>query len=456
MVLLLVVLGSLGVVGAQQAGTATKEAALPMAVKQCTKAGGCSVEQGAVTLDANWRWVHVADGWENCYTDGVWNERFCPDSQTCAKGCAVEGVDAEGYEKNYGIRTVSGGIELQFVTAGGNVGSRVYLTDGEEAYKVFKLKNREFTFDVDVASLACGLNGALYFVEMDVAGGKGTGDNEAGARFGTGYCDAQCPHDIKWMDGEANVDGLHGMCCFEMDIWEANNRASAFTPHPCSIEGAYRCKGIECGDGDKNERYRGVCDKDGCDFNAFRMGQEHFYGVGQDFALDTTKPMTVVTQFLTTDGTDQGDLSEIRRFYVQEGRVIANADVNMQGVPAGNSITDAFCSAQKGVFQDSDSHADKGGLQKVGEALDRGLVLVLSLWDDNATEMRWLDASFPAAEPRGSRPGLARGPCDGSTSSPAQVRKEHGSATVKYTNIMYGEIGSTTPEGARRLGALLV
>merc|ERR1719397_465840 len=28
-----------------------------------------------------------------------------------------------------------------------------------------------------------------------------------GAKFGTGYCDAQCPHDIKWMDGEANVDG---------------------------------------------------------------------------------------------------------------------------------------------------------------------------------------------------------------------------------------------------------
>jgi cellulose 1,4-beta-cellobiosidase len=31
-------------------------------------------------------------------------------------------------------------------------------------YKVFKLKNREFTFDVDVSQLPCGLNGALYFV----------------------------------------------------------------------------------------------------------------------------------------------------------------------------------------------------------------------------------------------------------------------------------------------------
>ena len=29
--------------------------------------------------------------------------------------------------------------------------------------------------------------------------------NKAGAEFGTGYCDAQCPHDIKFINGEANV-----------------------------------------------------------------------------------------------------------------------------------------------------------------------------------------------------------------------------------------------------------
>ena len=33
--------------------------------------------------------------------------------------------------------------------------------------------HREFTFDVDVSQLPCGLNGALYFVEMDEDGGKG-------------------------------------------------------------------------------------------------------------------------------------------------------------------------------------------------------------------------------------------------------------------------------------------
>lgn len=41
----------------------------------------------------------------------------------------------------------------------------------------FKLKNREFSFDVDVSNLPCGLNGAVYFVAMDAKGEKGIGAN---------------------------------------------------------------------------------------------------------------------------------------------------------------------------------------------------------------------------------------------------------------------------------------
>ena len=58
-------------------------------------------------------------------------------------------------------------------------------------YYMFHLKNREFTFDVDVSNLPCGLNGALYFVEMDKDGGLSKfSSNKAGAKYGTGYCDA--------------------------------------------------------------------------------------------------------------------------------------------------------------------------------------------------------------------------------------------------------------------------
>ena len=115
---------------------------------------------------------------------------------------------------------------------------------------MFRLKNKEFTFDVDVSELGCGINGALYFVEMEEDGGLKYPGNKAGPNYGTGYCDAQCPHDIKWINGEPNMEdwetgsdansgmGKYGTCCYELDIWEANSMASAYTNHPCgNIQG---------------------------------------------------------------------------------------------------------------------------------------------------------------------------------------------------------------------------
>jgi hypothetical protein len=93
-----------------------------------------------------------------------------------------------------------------------------------------------------------------------------------------------------------------------MDIWEANSQATAYTPHNCNKNGPYRCAGAECA---------GICDSAGCDFNSYRNGDKTFFGNSTASALDSTKPMTVVTQFITTDGTDAGDLKEIRRVYVQ-------------------------------------------------------------------------------------------------------------------------------------------
>ena len=46
--------------------------------------------------------------------------------------------------------------------------------------------------------------------------------------------------------------------------------------------------------------YKGVCDKDGCDFNSWRLGDQKFYGRGAtEFKVDSRKSLTVVTQFLT-------------------------------------------------------------------------------------------------------------------------------------------------------------
>ncbi|KAG1694026.1 Exoglucanase 1 [Phytophthora capsici] len=126
---------------------------------------------------------------------------ICSGPETCASSCAHTGT--------YGITAESDSLSLKLITKGSyttNIGSRVYVMESDDTYKLYKLLNQEFTFDVDVSNLDCGLNGALYFVDMDTDGGMSRfSGNAAGAKYGTGYCDAQCPQDLKFISGEANV-----------------------------------------------------------------------------------------------------------------------------------------------------------------------------------------------------------------------------------------------------------
>jgi len=435
---------------AQQAGTSTGEEHPAMPWQECTDSG-CETVDGTIVLDANWRWVHNVGGYTNCYEGNEWNDEYCPDNEACAENCALEGAD---YSGTYGIKASEGSLDLTLVT-GSNVGSRVYLmAPDDENYQMFKLKNREFTFDVDVSNLPCGLNGALYFVSMDEDGGLSRfSGNKAGAAYGTGYCDSQCPQDIKFINGEANAEGWggsdgnsnsgtgnNGACCHEMDIWEANSISTAYTPHPCSEDGQTMCTSPEeCGSGDY--RYDGVCDKDGCDFNSFRMGNESFYG--PDGIIDTNSVVTVVTQFITEDGTDTGALSSIRRVYIQDGVVIQNSVSDVAGVDDTNEITTGFCTQQKDVFGDTNSFADKGGLQAMGDGFDDGMVLVLSIWDDYAAQMLWLDSETYPADADPDAPGVARGTCASDSGNPTEVEAETPGANVVFSNIKFGTLGST-------------
>lgn len=129
-----------------------------------------------------------------------WDATLCPDNESCASNCALDGAD---YEGTYGVTTSGDALTLQFVT-GANIGSRLYLmADDDESYQTFNLLNNEFTFDVDASKLPCGLNGAVYFVSMDADGGVAKySTNKAGAKYGTGYCDSQCPRDLKFINGQ--------------------------------------------------------------------------------------------------------------------------------------------------------------------------------------------------------------------------------------------------------------
>ncbi|KAI4596158.1 Exoglucanase 1 [Pestalotiopsis sp. 9143b] len=442
-------------VNAQSACTMTTETHPSLSWSTCTAAGSCTSKTAGVTIDANWRWTHNVANYTNCYTGNTWNADFCPDATTCTANCCIDGAN---YAETYGITSSGDALTLTFVTDsnnGGttntNIGSRTYLMDTDTAYQGFTLLGNEFTFDVDVSNLGCGLNGAVYFVSMDLDGGESEfSTNTAGAKYGTGYCDSQCPSDVKFIDGVANsVDwtpssndvnagtGSKGACCAEMDIWEANSISTAYTPHPCTDSTYHSCVGDACGGTYSSDRYAGDCDPDGCDFNSYRQGNTTFYGPGSDFTLDTTQKLTIVTQFLTDDS---GSLSEIKRFYVQNGAVIPNSESLIAGV-SGNSITEDYCSAQKTAFGDENVFDERGGLAQMGKALAEPMVLVMSLWDDHAANMLWLDSTYPVDS---TSEGAKRGTCATSSGVPEDVEGgNQAGSTVVYSNIKFGPIGST-------------
>jgi cellulose 1,4-beta-cellobiosidase len=199
------------------------------------------------------------------------------------------------------------------------------------------------------------------------------------------------------------------------------------------------CETDGCGGTYSSDRYGGTCDPDGCDFNPYRMGNESFFGPGK--TVDSSSKMTVVTQFITSDGTATGTLQEIKRIYVQNGNVIANSASDVSGV-TGNSITSDFCTAQKTAFGDQDIFSKHGGLSGMGDALAQGMVLVMSLWDDHYSDMLWLDSTYPT-NATATDPGVARGTCSTDSGQPSTVESESASAKVIFSNIKVGPIGST-------------
>jgi len=173
-----------------------------------------------------------------------------------------------------------------------------------------------------------------------------------------------------------------GSCCNEMDILEANSMATAMTPHPC--------KGS-------------TCDKNGCGYNPYASGQHSFWGPGD--TVDTSKPFTVVTQFAANGGT----LSQITRNYIQNGRQIGGG----------------------GTISSCGSDSSTGGLTGMGQALGSGMVLVMSIWNDPSQQMAWLDSG-------------SNGPCASGAGTPSSIQSQYPNTHVVFSNIRWGDIGSTT------------
>lgn len=413
----LVLLSALTV--AQQIGKAVPEVHPKLPTYRCTSKGGCIQRDTTIVLDEFFRNIHdVNDTNISCGTYAALNTTLCPDAEACAENCALEGVNyaANGVHTNGDALIMNQFTKLPDGTYE-SVGPRAYLLDvGEEDYELFKMLNREISFDVDVSKLVCGMNGALYLTEMEATGGRNAW-NPAGASYGTGYCDAQCSR-LAWINGVANPNATHGACCNEMDLLESNALAQAMTPHACNISGVYLCTSDdECGQAE------GVCDEYGCGWNPYVYNLTDFYGPSGKYTIDTNRVFTIVTQFITHDGTSSGTLVEIRRLYVQDGRVIHNAAITTGNLTT-NVMDDEYCSDVASWFQ------QRGGLADMGEALGRGMVLVFSIWDDTGGYMNWLDSG-------------SAGPCNATEGDPTLIEAEHPDAQVIFEKIRYGEIGST-------------
>jgi cellulase len=335
-------------------------------------------------LDWDFHNVHTTSGSTSCKSANGQPGSQCSSAAACAQNCVVDGIS--DYSK-YGVTTSGNAVTMYHYVQGRSVSPRIYLLDeNTQEYVMFKLLNQELTVDVDFSQVPCGENGALYFSEMEADGGR-SDTNKGGAAYGSGYCDAQCPS-LPWRNGVPNT-ARQGFCCPEMDILEANARANAFTPHPCNGNN---------------------CDKSGCGYNPYSQGKRNFWGPGM--TVDTSKPFTVVTQFQANGGS----LSQITRKYIQNGRDIGGASGG-----GGDVITAGGCGSS-GSF---------GGLAGMGQSLGRGTVLAMSIWNDNAQNMAWLDSG-------------TNGPCQSGEGSPANIQSRTPNTHVVFSNIRWGDIGSTT------------
>lgn len=392
---------------------------LPLDVAECSTGAGCTTSTKYAVIDQNWLW----------YTTDPTGSSSC-DLSSGGDLSKCELVQPTDYTSTYGITTSGSELYLPYLSPTGGTGSRLYLMDADSNYTTFQMLGKEISFDVETSSLKCGFNGAVYFVEMDADGGKSSGTQ--GAEFGTGYCDAQCPSDLKTTTtGAANSDG-QSVCCNEMDLWEANKEAAAITAHPCSrasadLVGPYVCSDNEC----DSSSTSGVCDGSGCDFNSYRNGDTTFYGPGSNYAVDSTKTMTVTTQFHTDQG---GELSEIVQLFTVDGAVINQRSVTIGG-STFDSITTDYCTAEDKAYSGSGTFSSSGGLGMMGRSLDRGMVLVMSLWNDPTSHMLWLDGTS------GTGDGSVRGPCG--TTDDSQNSSSESAAGVTYSNFKFGDLDST-------------
>merc|ERR1711988_1460209 len=112
------------------------------------------------------------------------------------------------------------------------------------------------------------------------------------------------------------------------------------------------------------------------------------------------------------------------------------------------------CADKKKEFGDRDSFTEKGGMKKLSGALERGMVLVMSMWDDIEFDMNWLDSYMHGQDP--SKPGVLRGTCDPKDGDAKTLREKYPDSDYTITHVKWGDIGTTHGSRRRRRSEVVV
>jgi hypothetical protein len=132
-----------------------------------------------------------------------------------------------------------------------------------EMFKWYYLAGKTVSFNVDLSSISCSCNAALYFVSMP---GHNPDGSAAAGSGGDYYCDAN--------DGG-------GVWCWEMDVMEANKYVTQITPHKCNSDPG---------------TYISWCDGGGCATNGHNVNGNGM-GPGGQYTIDTTKEFHYAVSF---------------------------------------------------------------------------------------------------------------------------------------------------------------
>ncbi|CAP62187.1 uncharacterized protein PODANS_5_12770, partial [Podospora anserina S mat+] len=328
-------------------------------------------------------------------------------TNNCTSKCLLEG--AGDYRWSYGITTTNATLMQKLVTRiefATNYGSRIFLLEKKDRYHTFVLLGNELSFEVDLSTVGCGVNAALGFVAMDADGGveRHKPWNEAGAEYGTGYCDGWCQDRQRFVGGRAatNKQGARGY------QWQSDGA--------CCPEFAVCVPGK------------------GASTTRIGWGRRNFMGRGS-WSIPQGNSRDVVTRW---------EEDHQYQFFIQDGKRIDVPAPTWDGLPKQSGLSKEMCDVQANVFMEQDIWAVHNGWPThQRQVLSRPMVLVTSIdAADWYTWNTWLDSSkIPPYDDRD--PGVERGPCPWEDNEPLIARASNGQAKVVWSNIRFGPIGST-------------